>query len=66
MAGHHLGDHRAHGSTCLDRVSPAAPPDTDGLSVQVELRTVREADGSFTGISTASVPHIFGGMRNSQ
>ena len=43
-------------------MSPAAPPDADGLSVQVELRTVREADGSFTGISTASVPHIFGGM----
>ena len=36
--------------------------DADPLPIEVELRTVAEADGSFTGLCTAAVPHIFGGM----
>ena len=39
------------------------PVDASGaLPIDVELRTTRQADHSFTGISTAAVPHIFGGM----
>ena len=36
--------------------------DTEALPIEGELRTVAEADGSFTGLCTAAVPHIFGGM----
>ena len=36
--------------------------DAGALPIEVELRTVAEADGSFTGLCTAAVPHIFGGM----
>ena len=43
-------------------MSPAFPSETAALSVEVELHTVCEVDGSFTGISTAGMPHIFGGM----
>ena len=43
-------------------MSRPEPAEVDALPIDVELDTTREADGSYTGISTAAVPHIFGGM----